>query len=225
MEEKIQATADRVRPGQIYVTYYTDPLCCWSWAMEPSIEKLRTNLNQNIVWRYRMGGLIPSWKNFSDQVNSVTRPLQMGPVWMHASVLSGVSIDHNLWFRDPPASSYPACIAFKAAQLQSEEYAATYLKSLWKTCMGDGINISRQDVLMDLAHQLKQLYPAFDIKLFLKDLLKDRGREAFRKDLQEVKLNEINRFPTFILRRPDRPSLLIAGYRSYHFLQEAIETL
>jgi len=179
---------------------------------------------KNASWRYVMGGLLPDWQSFSDTVNSVTRPLQMGPVWMHASRLSGVPIDHNLWFRDPPVSSYPACIAFKAVQQQSAEYAVKYLGLLWESCMLHGNNISRQRELVNVAGQLNGLYPDFNIKTFQTDLTNGKALQGFKIDVAEARLNNISRFPTIIFAF-DHQCLLVTGYSPYERLVNAISQL
>src|SRR5215217_1540336 len=63
--------------ADISITYYTDPLCCWSWVFEPVWQQLQTEFIKQFTWRYCMGGLLPGWKNYYDSVNSVSRPVQM----------------------------------------------------------------------------------------------------------------------------------------------------
>jgi putative protein-disulfide isomerase len=208
----------------VSITYYTDPLCCWSWALEPELDKLNDKLKGLISWRFCMGGLIPSWQTFSDPVNSVSRPLQMGPVWMHAGQIANVPINHSLWLKDPPGSSYPACIAFKCVQLQSEEYAKYYLRLLRVSCMVNGINIGKQTELLQLADQLKEQFPEFDKIVFSRDLINGNGREAFRLDINEIKTKNIDRFPCLIIRQENRPSLLLSGYRPYEDLLQVINS-
>ena len=217
--------ANDCKESIITITYYTDPLCCWSHAMAPSIRELRSALGGLLSWRYCMGGLIPSWDNFSDPVNSVTRPLQMGPVWMHASKVSGVPIDQNLWFRDPPASSYPACIAFKCVELQSGDYATGFLELLWEKCMVAGINISDEDQLLKIAYEFNRANPSFDLKRFSNDFSNGNGRNAFSDDVQEVKASNITRFPTMIFRKQNNPSLIITGYRPFSALMKVVKKL
>jgi predicted DsbA family dithiol-disulfide isomerase len=207
------------------ITYYTDPLCCWSWALEPQWRKLLNKFSGKIHWNYCMGGLIPDWNNYNDPVNSVTRPIQMGPVWMHAGQLSGRPIEHNIWMKDPPASSYPACIAVKCAQLQSAEAADRYLILLRETCMFKGINIARESTLMDVAESLAEETPDFNLNTFGENLKNDTGLEAFRKDLQQVQYLKINRFPTLIFRRPQQASLIITGYQPFSVLVNAIQQM
>jgi len=64
--------------GRVEIVYYTDPLCCWSWAFEPQWRRLQYKLRDKLSVRYCMGGLIADWKNFNDEVNSINRPAQMG---------------------------------------------------------------------------------------------------------------------------------------------------
>src|SRR3954466_16223308 len=130
-------TAERVE-----IIYYTDPLCCWSWAFEPQWRRLRYEFGDKIIYRYVMSGLLPEWKNYSDPLYSVSRPMQMGPVWHQASLQSGMQMYDKIWVEDPPASSYPACIAVKCAELQSKKAGDTYLRLAREAIMLHGKNIA-----------------------------------------------------------------------------------
>lgn len=207
------------------ITYYTDPLCCWSWAFEPQWRKLQFEFAGKINFRYCMGGLLPGWKNFHDPVNSVSRPLQMGPVWMHASQLSGMPMDHIIWMKDPPASSYPACIAFKCVQLQSPALADKFLRLLREAVMINGQNIAKPEVLAKIAGDFAGQFPGFDAKKFNSELTNESGREAFRHDLTQVRFHNINRFPTLIIRKPEYGSVIVSGYRPYSVLIDALKKI
>ena len=65
----------------IEIVYYTDPLCCWSWAFEPHWRRLREEFGGALDWRYRMAAMIADWNSYNDPLNSVNRPVQMGPIW------------------------------------------------------------------------------------------------------------------------------------------------
>jgi predicted DsbA family dithiol-disulfide isomerase len=171
-----------------------------------------------------MGGLLPGWNNYNDTVNSVSRPAQMGPVWMHASHISGMHIENNIWMKDPPASSYPACIAVKCAQLQSQECGEAYLRLLRENVMLKGINISKHNTLIQLADELTQQSKNFNKDLFQQYLFGKEGLEAFKADVQQTKNYNINRFPTLILRSEEQ-SVIITGYRPYSALMQAIQQL
>ena len=211
--------ADRVE-----ITYYTDPLCCWSWAFEPQWRRLQYEYIGKLTWKYCMGGLLPGWNNFNDAENSVSRPIQMGPVWMHASQVSGMPMNTRIWMEDAPASSYPACIAVKCAQLQSAQAAELYLRMLRQAIMLNGQNIAKQTVLSEVAEQLAKQQPTtFNINQFYTDLENENGLEAFRVDMNEVQTRGVKRFPTLILRQPSKPAIMMTGYRPYAALLEALQ--
>ncbi|MBV9961919.1 MAG: DsbA family protein [Parafilimonas sp.] len=215
----------QLQAGVINITYYTDPLCCWSWAFETEWQKLLTQFQNKITWRYCMGGLLPAWNNYHDAVNSISRPLQMGPMWMHASKLTGVTIRDDIWVKDPPASSYPACIAVKSAALQSEIAAERYLFLLREACMVHAKNIASKDALLEVADILKTENIQFDTELFQQHLLGKEGREAFKKDLQEVKYRGINRFPSLIVNNQSGKAKLLTGYTTHETVAGVLNEL
>ncbi len=212
--------ADRVE-----ITFYTDPLCCWSWGFEPQWRRLQYEFQDRIMYRYVMSGLLPGWKNYNDPLYSVSRPMQMGPVWHEASLKSGMQIYDRIWVEDPPASSYPACIAVKCAELQSQIAGVKYLRMAREAVMLNGKNIARQDVLTAIAQTLAKSYPGIlDPERFLQDLTtNDNGINAFRKDLDEAQSRNITRFPTLIIRSANKPSIMLTGYRPYPVLLDAIQ--
>lgn len=216
-----QAKADRVE-----IVFYTDPLCCWSWAFEPQWRRLQYEFRDQLIFRYVMTGLLPSWKNYSDAIYSVSRPQQMGPVWMEASETSGMPMYDKIWVEDPPASSYPACIAVKSVQLQSATAAVKYLRLVREAVMLRGQNIAKQDVLIQFAQNLANNYPGLiNVDQFADDLTNNNGLEAFRPDWQESQNRNITRTPTLIIRSQNKPAIMLTGYRPYPALLEAVKQI
>lgn len=213
-------TGATVRP-QIEVTYYTDPLCSWSWAFEPHWRRLRYEFGDQLAWRYSMGGLIPDWQHFSDPINDISRPLQMAPQWMSVKHISGMPIDDRIWLEDPPASSYPACIALKASQRQGWSFAEAYLRRLREAVMLERRNIAKREVQLMLAQELAE-GSNFDLKQFQQDLDSHNTLEAFREDIKEGRYRSIERFPSLILQPSSGRAVLIMGYRPYPMLCGAI---
>jgi putative protein-disulfide isomerase len=209
----------------VEITFYTDPLCCWSWAMDPPFRKLEENFGNSLSTTYKMAGLLPSWDNFADTVNSIRKPAQMGPEWMHVKEITGAEIDPGIWVSDPPASSFPACIAVKSAELQSRQAGERYLHLLREAVMVRRINIARTETLLEIGRSLSDQLPAFNPFTFQEDLLGSRGREAFRLDWQEMKYNGIVRIPTLIFRSASRATILLSGYQSYEALENAVTAM
>jgi len=193
--------------------------------MTPEWKKLKDDFGFEGRIKYKMGGLLPSWRHFEDNVNSIRRPAQMGPEWMHAQKVTGVEINERIWVTDPPASSYPACIAVKCAALQAADLEIPFFETLQRAVMADNLNIARKNVLLELALGFSRLHPAFDPGRFESDLLDEEGASAFRKDLQECKYLNIHRLPTIVFRFPGRTALSLEGFQGYDTLRKYVTSV
>ena len=208
---------------RIDITYYTDPLCCWSWAFEAQWRRLRYEFSGKLKFRYRMGGMLPNWTSYNDPLNSIDRPLQMGPLWLEAKYTTGMPIEDKIWSYDPPSSSYPACMAVKCAGLQSGMAEELYLRKVREAIMLEGKNIAKQEVLLEVAEKLNEESPAaLDVERFKEDLKANAAADAFREDIQKSRYHSIGRFPTLTLQKPGETGVIITGYRPYEVLVDAL---
>jgi predicted DsbA family dithiol-disulfide isomerase len=198
-------------------------LCCWSWAFEPHWRRLRDAFGGALACRYRMAGMIADWDSYNDPLNTVSRPVQMGPIWRQAQHLSGVPVDDRIWVLDPPASSYPACLAVKAAELQSADAADLYLRRLREAVMAQRRNIARREVLLEVADEAAAAAPdRLDAARLRHDLDAAAARDALREDIKEARYHGIGRFPTLTMRRAGGAGVMIVGYRPYEVLLAAM---
>jgi putative protein-disulfide isomerase len=209
-------------PGApVRIDYYTDPLCCWSWALEPVWRSIRRRAGDRLAWRCVLGGMVESWSTYRDPLNDVQRPPQMAPLWHLAARTTSVPIDPGIWHVDPPASSFPASVAVKAAALQGAELGDAYLTLVREAVMTRRLNVARREVLTGLAGELAVMRPeSFDHQRFTTDLTSDAAVEAFAADLNQARLHRIGRFPTFVVHGP-AGSRIAVGYRPI----DAIETI
>jgi putative protein-disulfide isomerase len=104
----------------IQASYYTDPACPWSWALEPSLRRLEVEFGDRIRVASVMGGRAA---RFADPHAQVAE-------WLDACDRSGMPFDPRLWLEAPPASSHPACLAVVAAGEQGPALQAAYLRRL-----------------------------------------------------------------------------------------------
>jgi putative protein-disulfide isomerase len=208
----------------VQIKYYTDPLCCWSWAFEKNWARLRKDRGQYFLFDYVLCGMLKTWQNFSDPLNAVSNPIQMGPVWMHASQVTQTPIDYSVWHSDPPSSSYPACIAVKCAALQSAVAEDLYLKKVREALMTRALNVSKTSVLLTLAKEVNDEAPhIFDYDVFVEDLNAGKGKDAFRKDIQLAAFHSIARFPTLTFTDGSGKGLILTGYRPYEQLLKVFD--
>jgi protein-disulfide isomerase-like protein with CxxC motif len=77
----------------VHLTYYTDPLCSWSWAFEPVRKRVADAYSGSVEWTVCMGGFLPDWSSLRDPLNAVQTPAQLAPLWFHVGRVTGVRID------------------------------------------------------------------------------------------------------------------------------------
>ena len=195
------------------VDYFTDPLCCWSWALEPQLRKLRFLLKDRLHLNYLMGGLLSDWKKFNDQMNDVARPAQLGPLWMQARNMSGQPIEENIWISNPVDTSFLACMAVKAAALQSRVAEEAMLRKLREAVMMHQRNIGELEVILEIAEDLDQKQILKKDK-FRNDLFSDGVSKSFKEDLNKTKSGGVTRFPTLLITYKAR-TYQITGYRPF----------
>lgn len=205
------------------VEYYTDPLCCWSWGMEPQMRKLRYLLRDRLQIEYVMGGLISDWNHFSDQLNDISSPSQVGPLWMEAKHTTGQPMNEFLWVKDPVDTTYPACMAVKAAELQSAVAGEAMLRELREAVMLQQKNIGSKEVILEVACGLANK-GILDLSTFEKVWMSQKAADLFRKDLEKIKIKGITRFPTLLIHTNER-SLQVTGYRPFKVLLDAFKNL
>jgi predicted DsbA family dithiol-disulfide isomerase len=214
-------TADRVE-----IEYFTDPLCCWSWAFEPHWRKFINEYGEIIEWRYRMGVMLTDWNSYSDPMNDVSKPAQMAPLWLQAKYTTHALIDPDIWIEDPPQSSLPACMAVKCAEIQSKAAADVLLISLRKAVMTQKRNIAKREVISELAKELEMKYGILKFDKFEDDFENNRAIQQLKADMQKAKLADIGRFPTITMRLPNRnKGIMLVGYRPFSALTEAFKQL
>lgn len=210
----------------IRVDYYTDPLCCWCWAFEPVWRRFLATYGDRLRVRYVLAGMVRDWSSYSDPLNSISRPSQMGPLCAQVTELTGVEVNDRVWAEDPPESSLPACLAVKAAERQSEAAGDLYLAALRTALMRDGRNIGRREVLLEIARETYAGNPGLlDPDRLANDLNSESAADALREDIKLTRYHEIGRFPTLVLSGGPGPAIAVVGYRPFETLADAMQAI
>jgi predicted DsbA family dithiol-disulfide isomerase len=155
----------------VEVTCITDPACPWSWAAEPAVRRVEALFGAEVRITYLMGGLA---REFSDPVQTLAHVLD-------AAAASGMPVDPRLWLDRPPRSSYPACLAVKAAAEQG--LAAPYLRRAREGLMVEGRALDHPDALTQLAREVTGL----DVERFAVDLRSSAIVERFGEDVERAR--------------------------------------
>lgn len=114
--------------------YVTDPACVRSWAAEPLRQRLTLTLGDQLEVRYVMGGLARDLDvRFADTESGAEigrdTAAAMASYWLEVAAHSRMPLDPRLWTTAPLRSTYPVCLAVKAAQEQGPEPAQRFLRA------------------------------------------------------------------------------------------------
>jgi putative protein-disulfide isomerase len=155
------------------VRYFTDPGCPWSWAAEPALRRLMQEFGAEVSWSWLMVGL-------SREIPADTRGLALH--WLGVADRSGMPIDPLLWKESPIASTYPACMAVKAAAEQGEGAATRYLRVVREGLMCLRRKLDSTEALVEAAREA-----GLNVERFRVDLGSHAIVEAFGADLEEAR--------------------------------------
>jgi putative protein-disulfide isomerase len=204
--------------GGIHAWYYTDPASPESWGLEPALRRLAVELGDQLSIEPVMSGLA---REFGP-------PLVQVSAWLEVADATGMPVDPRLWLASPPASSYPASLAVKAAAEQGPEIEAAYLRRLREGFACARRKLDTRDALVAEARAV----PGCDVERFAVDLGSHAVVEAFGADLERAGAVEgaardpgtdRARIPSLEFRGEDGRGHAVHGRASYEELRDAAQ--
>jgi predicted DsbA family dithiol-disulfide isomerase len=202
---------------QIKIIYFTDPICSTCWITQPILRRLKLEYGDYIEFDYHMGGLLPSWKGF--ERGGIKTPEDVAKHWEEVNASHKMILDGDVWIEDPLNSSSPPSIAFKAAQLQNNDKAITFLRRLKEFVFLQKRNITRWKIIENAA-----LSSGLDAALLKKDIVSN-GFKLFKEDLALTKEMNVEVFPTFFFKKNGIVKNTIKGYEPYDIFEDIIKEL
>ena len=154
------------------VTYITDPACAASWGIEPMVRRLMAEFGTQLEFRFVMGGLRRDYAP-GDGATQIAD-------WLDQADRTRMPFDPLLWRDSPLKSTYPACMAMKAAQEQKPaDGGYAYLRALREGIFCFRRKLDTADALTELAIQ-----QGLNGDRFKLDLNSNAVVEAFGNDLE-----------------------------------------
>jgi putative protein-disulfide isomerase len=102
--------------------------------------------------------------------------------WLEVAEQAGMPCDPRIWTENPIASTYPACMAVKAAGEQGPEAEYRYLRRLREGLMAERRKLDTPEAL------IAEAAPAgLDVERFRIDVYSEAITERFAADLDEVR--------------------------------------
>ena len=167
----------------VRVHYFTDPACSASWAAEPVLRRLMVEFGADLSFTYVMGGLARDYSQGYEDTEmriggsrEVFHSLLLH--WLERAEESGMPIDPRLWAEGPIGTTYPACMAVKAAGEQGPEAEARYLRTVREGLLCFRRKLDTTEALVEEARRAR-----LDVARFRIDLGSHAAVEAFGADL------------------------------------------
>jgi len=171
----------------VEVRNQTDPACSWSWGGEPQLRKLMWEFEGELDFVWVMGGLAreygPGYRDYQGRIGSGADCFtDLGAQWLDVAAETGMPFDPRIWVQNPIRSTYPACMAVKAASEQGSEAGYRYLRRLREGLMAERRRLDHA------AAFVAEAGPAgLDVERFHIDLESNAITEMFAADLDEVR--------------------------------------
>ncbi len=200
---------------KVNLLYFTDPICSTCWLMQPQLRKLIIQFSDYLEIDYCMGGLLPSWENYTGKM--IRNKDDAYKYWESLSSDFAMPINPDVWKKDPLLSSFPPSIAFKAAQIQDREKAIVFLRRLSEQIFVKGNNISNNEIIINEAYE-----SGLDVARLLRDL-KEKAKILFEEDLKLADELLVKSMPTFIFTDRFDNSVILKGIQSFEAFEKVMK--
>ncbi len=208
-------------PGRVHVTWFTDPINVWCWGCEPAVRRLQVRYASSVELELVMGGLFEDFGPLREQWARMS-----GGRWQDSvlAFLNAVAAHHRMPMDVPRMltsvdnlqSTWPSCIAVKAAGLQGTAHELPYLRRFREAMYIEGRNATERAVQVELASEL-----GLDSAAFARALDDGTAEASFHKDLDQCRSRTITGFPTFELLRGSG-SARMDGWQPWDAFEEAL---
>jgi putative protein-disulfide isomerase len=210
----------------VEIIEFTDPVCTWCWGSEPLLRTLEARYGEQLKVRFVMGGLVEDITQFYDSAHQIggdpeRSNISIAAHWLEASERHGMPVraDGFRLFSAEQPSTYPQNIAYKAAQMESQELADKFLRRIREATAAEARQTNQQEVLIELATEV-----GLDLGKFLERIADGSAENAFRSDLSLVRQYGVRGFPTFLIKYGVKETL-IRSYQNYESFRVLITTL
>lgn len=192
--------------------YIHDPMCSWCWGYRPTWDLLKSTLPENVVVKYVLGGLAP------DSDAPMPQDLQntIQGYWRRIHAELGTEFNFDFWrLCKPRRSTYPACRAVIAAQLQNSE--TEMIDAIQRAYYLRAMNPSDTSTLIELAGEL-----GLDKEKFSADIESQQIQQELQAQIQFVRNSPCRGFPGLILKQDET---LLPVDVNYHDAQATLSII
>lgn len=167
-------------------------------------------LGDQLRFHWVMGGLAREYGSGADVAAE-----QMSR-WLQVTAETGMPTDPRVWTQAPISSTYPACLAMKAASEQRPELAYAYLRRIREGLLVERRKLDHPEALVAAAGEA-----GLDVARFRIDLGSNATTEAFAADLDEFRNAERAELPSAVFIGEDGERHGVWGPQPYDAYRDA----
>lgn len=170
--------------------YFADPMCSWCYGFSPVITQIRQTFGRALPIQLVMGGLRPG----NDKPTTEQAKTELKIHWEHVHEATGLPFDEAVL--DRPGFLYdtdPAARAVVRVRREDGEQAVNYLRRLQQAFYAQNKDITKAEVLADLAGEF-----GVDRDAFLADFETDDLKHETWNDYAIAQRAGVSGFPTLV---------------------------
>ena len=207
---------------KIILTTFTDPMMGLSYEQEPVYEKLAAHYGDQLEFKYVMAGLVRDVSDFMLPSELALPPEEgmqvynkrLAQIYLDEESIGGLpmNMDGFHLFDENHRSSYPLCIAYKAAQLAEPGKADDFLLRLRRATIVETRQTTLTGELVSVAKE-----SGIDKTDFLNHFNDGSAEAAFHEDLALTRSYCIHGLPCCLIQCGNRHNLVngMIGYDKF----------
>lgn len=201
------------------VLYYVhDPMCSWCWGFRPVWLHVREKLKGSVNIQFVLGGLAAD----TDLPMPLAMQQTIKNTWLKIQQdIPGISFNYDFWLEcKPRRSTYPACRAIIAAELQGEKYSDAMLTAIQRAYYQQAKNPSDMTVLIQLSDDI-----GLDVEKFKNDYCSEASNHLLQQQIQFAISLSARSFPSLVLSHNETNTMITIDYNNDETIVSSILAL
>lgn len=193
------------------LVYFANPMCSWCWGFSPVIQKLKDQFVERVGFRLVLTPFrVDTTKAMDDALrNYVLKQWHKVQQTTSQPFDFTFAVEHDFVY-----NTKPACRAVKSFSRQQPTKEFNYLSDLQAAFYINNLNITRQEILIEVAEAHN-----INIELFIKDLHTGKTNQLLDEDFNYCLELGVQSYPTLIGIKRNSISVLAHGFQPYENLE------
>ncbi|WP_298609261.1 DsbA family protein [uncultured Thiothrix sp.] len=184
-------------PNQSTLYYIYDPMCSWCYAFRPIWQQVQQLLSDRIRVKTVLGGLAP---DTAEPMPLATQSMVQANWYKIMQTVPGTEFNFSFWTTcQPRRSTYPACRAVLATELQQAQTGQAMLTAIQNAYYLQARNPADTTTLIELTTEI-----GLDTTRFVSDLNSSTIQEQLKENLALADQLGVHSFPSLILQTKDQ---------------------